>query len=318
MLILKRIVALATSYTALMALAVGAGLLAPVQVGVLTPYGSLFLQGIFFLAGLSLHPRDLKHALDQPLRFVCANILMLIVFPLLAYWIAMAIMPSSAVAIMLLGAMPTAMSAPFFTTLANGSLEIALALTVSTSVIATVTIPLVAALTVGQSVAIDFPSMIQNLVTTMILPLALAQGARLLCWKKIDSILGGIKPVSTLLLALLIAGIVAQYSGAIVQSIRPSTLGYIGVLFMFGVLAHAAGYTVGIGRPRPERIAYTASLAYMNVVLAVYVASRYFPEHPTPFLTVVAFILWTFTFVFFKTFVERRFDEKIGRILIMH
>ena len=243
---------------------------------------------------------------------------MLIVFPLCAYWIARILLPSSAPAILLLGAMPTAMSAPFFTTLANGSLEVALALTVSTSVLAPLTIPFVIAITVGQSVPIDFFAMIQNLVVVMIVPLAVAQGVRLCIGHRIDKVLGAVKPLSTILLAVLIAGVVAQYAEPIRASIQVSTLRYLGILLLFGGIAHGAGYMVGIGRPRGERIAYTASLAYMNVVLAVYLAARYFPEYPTPYLTVVAFILWTFTFVFFKTFIENRFDEKIGRVLIMH
>ncbi|MBI4599722.1 bile acid:sodium symporter [Candidatus Uhrbacteria bacterium] len=316
---LKRIGAVIFSYASLMILAVGAGLLFPAWTGILSSQSSLFLQGIFFLAGLSLHPKDSKHALAQPVRFLCANVVMLIVFPVCAYWIARVISPSSATAIMLLGAMPTAMSAPFFTALANGSLEIALALTVSTSVLAPFTIPLVAAITVGQTVAIDFVSMIQNLVLIMILPLALAQVLRVCVGgRTVDRILPLAKPTSTTLLALLIAGVVAQYAEQIRANIHLSLLGHIGILLLFGVLAHAAGYAVGIGRPRAERIAYTASLAYMNVVLAVYVASRYFPEYPTPLLTVVAFIIWTFAFVFFKTAVEKHFDEKIGRVLIMH
>ncbi len=301
-----------------MVLAVGAGLFFPNQTGILSSQSSLFLQGIFFLAGLSLHHKDGKHVFAQPLRFFIANLLMLIIFPLCAYWIARMLMPSAATAIMLLGAMPTAMSAPFFTALANGSLEIALALTVSTSVLAPFTIPLVASLTVGQAVAIDFVSMIQNLVVIMILPLGIAQGVRACIGARVDNLLPAAKPLSTALLALLIAGVVAQYASQIIASIQVSSLQYVGILLLFGVFAHCAGYAVGIGRPRPERIAYTASLAYMNVVLAVYIASRYFPDYPTPLLTVVAFIMWTFTFVFFKTAVEKRFDEKIGRVLIMH
>lgn len=301
-----------------MVFAVGAGLLFPVWTGVLSPHSSLFLQGIFFLAGLSLHPKDSKHVFAQPLRFFIANLCMLIIFPLCAYWIARIIMPESAVAIMLLGAMPTAMSAPFFTALANGSLEIALALTVSTSILAPFTIPLVASLTVGQAVAIDFVSMIQNLVVIMIVPLGIAQVVRTGIGMRVDKVLPAAKPLSTVLLAFLIAGVVAQYASQIIASIQVSSLQYVGVLLLFGVFAHCAGYLVGVGRPRPERIAYTASLAYMNVVLAVYIASRYFPDYPTPLLTVVAFVMWTFTFIFFKTAVEKRFDEKIGRVLIMH
>lgn len=285
------------SYLLVLALALIAGLFWTDKTILLAPFTTLFLQAIFFGSGLKINIGKIRDELRRPWRPLLASALMLIIFPLVAYPIARFFSPEIAVGIMLLAAMPAGMTVPLFSALAGGSETTALVLTVLTSALAPFTIPLVAKLTVGSGIKVDTLGMFWNLVVAIILPLVLAQIVRQLLKTKTKLDSWRTKPLSILLLGLLIAAVVAKNAAAIRGSFGSLFFPILVGLCVFFIITHFVGYFTAFSRPAPERISYMIALSYMNFVMAIYLAETYFASPTTVLTTVLALVPWTLMFV---------------------
>lgn len=293
------------SYLLVMSLALILGFAFPQYLKNLAPLAAFLLQTIFFITGLKIDLKEVARHARHPVRLFLAMIVMLILYPLIAYPVTKFFVPEAAVGIFLLAAMPTAMSAPLFASLAGGSVELALVLTVLTSALAPFTIPLVTAIVLGNGVALSSTTMLTDLVLITFPPLLLAQGARVLFHTKIEAASFTLKPLSILLLGLIMAGVVGSHASELSKSLTPALLPVIGALVIFILLTHIIGYVVAFHRSHKEKVSYAIALAYMNIVLAIYVAGRFFPDPQTILTTVTALLFWTVVFAPFRVWALR-------------
>ncbi|MBI2483764.1 bile acid:sodium symporter [Candidatus Uhrbacteria bacterium] len=226
---------------------------------------------------------------------------MLIAFPIIAYPLANFFVPDAGVGIFLLAAMPSAMSAPLFASLAGGSIELALVLSVFTSLLAPFTIPFVAAITFGSGIDIAPLKMLTDLLLIVFPPMILAQIVRKFFHPHIEPASFALKPLSILLLGLITTGIIAKNAADIFASFTIELLPLFWVVLIFAVITHGVGYLIGIGKSHADKVAYAISLAYMNIVLAIYLAGRFFPHPKTILTTIIALLFWTVLFAAFRT-----------------
>ncbi len=294
------------SYIVVMIIALVIGIAWPAQVVVLAPYTTLLLQGIFFLASLKIDLAEVRRHLRQPIRIVLANLFMLGVFPLLAYPLTRAFFPEAAVGITLLALMPTAMTVPLFASLAGGSEALSLVLTVTTSLLAPFTVPLVAKLALGSAVVVDAAGMFWNLASVIFLPFVLAQLVRRGLKAQVRAASFTFKSASILLLGLLIAAVVAKNAAALRASIGAAALPILIALFLFFAVTHFVGYLTAFHRTHAEQVTYALALAYMNFVTAIYLAEKFFPDPGTILTTVLAVIPWTLLFIPFRAWAVRK------------
>lgn len=294
------------SYIAVMALAMTVGFVFTPYAIALAPYSTLFLQGIFFFAGLKLDLDEVRTHLKNPWRIAVAALLMLVVFPLAAYPLAKAALPTAAVGVMLLAAMPSGMTVPLFASIAGGSEALALVLTVATSLLAPVTVPFVSKVALGSSVPVDAVGMFLNLLYVIFLPLALAQSVRVGLKAKVSAASFAFKPISLALLGLLITSVVAKNAGQILASLRVDAPAILVTLFAFFVLTHLVGYGMAFGRGHSERVSYAVALSYMNFVTAIYIAQKFFPDPGTVLTTVLAIVPWVLFLIPFRIWAKER------------
>lgn len=288
------------SYIFVMAFSLVLGLAFPTVFASMAPYSSFLLQTIFFLTGLKIDFREVKRHIAQPLRLVIALGVMLIAFPIIAYPITNFFVPDAAVGIFLLAAMPSAMSAPLFASLAGGSIELTLVLSVLTSLLAPFTIPFVATITFGNSINIAPVQMLTDLLLVVFPPLMLAQIVRKFFHTHIEPASFTLKPLSILLLGFVTTGIIAKNAVEIFASFTTELIPLFIAVFLFAVSTHIIGYLVGIGKSHADKVAYAISLAYMNIVLAIYLAGRFFPHPKTILTTIIALLFWTVLFAVFR------------------
>ncbi len=284
---------LAERYIIITLVAILAGIFLP-HAQYLIAWNTLILQVIFFISCLKIDLKTvLSHFKDWKM-LTLANLLMLIIFPAVV-WIFNLIHPTDfGFALFLLAAMPVGMTAPLLAEVGGGIQSIAMVLTVTTSLLAPFTVPLLTKIFFGTSVDVNATSMFTELAIVIFIPFAIAMIVKNIIPKTIEKIKDNTKPISLILLGLLIAGAVAKQSGAITQMAASFWifLGTIIALYVFFLIIHLAGYFSFYWEKREIKQTASISLAYMNFTLAIFLASQFFPRHQVILPLVLAIIPW--------------------------
>ncbi|MBT6253658.1 hypothetical protein HOI83_00260 [Candidatus Uhrbacteria bacterium] len=291
--LMQLFVQLVQSYLFLIVIALGGGLLLSDQAILLAPFATLFLQIIFFLTSLKLDSKKVFKAVKNYKMLLVANIFMLLVLPTVVYLIANLIVPEFALALLLLSAMPTGMTAPLLVEVVGGKPSVALVLTLTTSLLAPLTIPLVVGTFAGTAVTVGALTMFWSLVKVIVIPFVLAQGVRYIANGKLDKVTVYFKPASLVLLCLLIMGVVAKQADTIMSGIGNTLLIQLAVLFVFVAVLLVVGYFVTFWKRCDERITVSICMTFMNFTLAIYLAGSFFSDPNILLATVLIIFPWT-------------------------
>lgn len=294
---LARLRSLVESYLFVLTAALLVGVFVP-QSRALVAWNTLFLQVIFFLSSLKLDWKQFAKQVRDWKTLLVSAAFMLILLPLLVR-LALFWMPDSAApiafAFFLLAAMPSGMTSPLLVELVNGNQPLALVITISTSLLAPFTVPIMVLLAYGASVYVNALDMFKTLALVIFLPFAVAMIVKYLLPKFTAKVSPKTKPVSTILLGLLIAGAVAPHGDRIIASARTNILGFlilIAALFAFFAALHLLGFYAAWWKKRHDRQTIAVCLTYMNFTLAIFLAGQYFPDTNIVLALVLSIIPW--------------------------
>lgn len=272
----------------------------------LAPFSTLFLAAIFFLTALKI---DLKKALgylEYKKMLIVANLFMLIVLPISVYYITRLIFPELALAFLILAAMPAGMTAPLLAEISGGKQSLALVLTVSTSLLAPLTIPFVIKLVAGVAVAVSFYAMFMSLAKVIFIPFILANLIKCFWGKKIKEVSYTFKPISIIFLGFLITGIAAKQADVITGSLRGGEpLKYLALLFVFFIVLHILGYFAIFWRGKEDRVTITVCLTYMNFTLAIYLVDKFFTEPNVVIPVILSVFPWVILLIPFRYLMQK-------------
>lgn len=303
---LTRIRRLSESYILILLLAITVGLFFPVQIRPISSLGSVLLGLIFFFSALKMDLREVRACLRDYMMIITAVAFMLVAFPVIVYYLTLPILPSFAVAFMLLAAMPCGMTVPLLADVTGGRQDLALVLTILTSLLAPFTVPLVIHALAGSSVTVPFWPMFLTLVKVIIVPIGIANIVKALFHKDVNAASYAFKPISLALLGLLIAGIVAKQHAEILSALTAHFALALGALFILFILFHFAGYSIIFWRDRQVRLTVSTSLTYMNFTLAIYLAGQFFPTDQDVLVPIIlSLIPWSLTVIPYKEIVKR-------------
>jgi len=224
-----------------------------------------------------------------------ANLIMLVIFPLLTWFIVNPLYPEIGLALFLLAAMPVGMTAPLLVEVAGGRQLISMVLTVTTSLLAPITIPLMIKLTYGATIGVDALGMFKQLVLVIFIPFILALIVRRLIPSAVDRVKPVTKPVSIVLLGLLIIGAVAKQSDSIIALSNDwrHVFVILGILYLFFIATHFFGYFAFWWKAHEDKNTASISLVYMNFSLAIFLASQFFPGPEVLLPLVLSILPWT-------------------------
>ena len=294
------------SYLVIVALALAFGLLFPEKAYILTPFSTLFLQIIFFLTSLKIDARKiLKDVAGNIYSLIIINVFMLLLLPAVIFFAAQYTIPYLALPLLLLAAMPSGMTTPLLTEVVGGKTSLALVLTLTTSLLAPLTIPLVMVLFAKTTVIVSAATMVWSLTKVILIPFILAQVVRYLGYSRFKYTFFTFKPISIILLGLLIAGAVADQAYVITNNLGAQTLIQLGVLFLFTIVVLAIGYFTLYKKDYKEKITIAVSLAFMNFTLAIYIAINFFNDPVVLLSSVLIIFPWALMLTPFKLFAER-------------
>lgn len=276
-------------------------LLTPLQV-----WSTVLLQVIFFLTSLRIEIRGLWRELRDVRSMVIVTTFMLIVLPLLAYVSMRPLGEDLALALLLLAAMPVGMTTPLLAQLLGLNVPLALVLTLSTSLLLPVTLPLLFGWLLPQSIAIDLSHLFITLLQVILFPFFLAQIVRRFLPSIVERATVATKKLSLFFMCLLMAGIAARYHEELVSGFSFEYLFGLLVLTGFFIVVHVLSYWLLWWRSVPDRMTAVLSVVYMNFTLAIYIAQQFFPDPEILLYTILSIIPWNIGMLLFRQILGRQ------------
>jgi BASS family bile acid:Na+ symporter len=232
---------------------------------------------IMFGLGLSLKLADFKRVLGYPKAVVVALLLQVVVLPAACYALVVAfgLPPLFAVGLMLLAASPGGVSANLFSHLFGGNVALNISLTAINTVLAIVTLPLIANWAIaafadtGQVVPMQFAK-VAEVVAVVLLPVALGMVVAARAPGFAARMEKPFKIFSALVLAAFALIAIVKEWPALSGSF--ATLGP--AVVAFNLLSLLAGYYVSraAGMDKPLATAISFEIGVHNSTLAIYVA----------------------------------------------
>jgi len=272
---------------------------------VLSNYSTIFLGIIFFFSALKIDLKEVIGYFKDKKMLLVTNAFMLFILPIAVYYLTLVVYPDVAIAFLVLAAMPSGMTAPLLSEICGGRQSLALILTITTSLLAPFTVPLVIKLVAGASVEVSALAMFWSLAKVIFIPFILANFIKYFFQSKIKATYYTFKPISIILLGLLIMGIVAKQADAILNGLRGQFLIYILLLFIFFIVLHAIGYFAVFWRDKKDRVTITVCLTYMNFTLAIYLAGQFFDEPNITVPVILSVLPWSLLIIPFKYFIKK-------------
>lgn len=279
----------------------------------LANHSTLILGAIIFLGALKIEKEDIVQVFRSKKTIFIFNLLMLVGLPLVVFVLAKIFVPEYIIPLLLLAAMPTGMATPLLAQIVGGRESLSMAMTVTTSLLAPFTIPAVLFVLIGVHVEVDFWEMFLSIAEIIFIPFLLAWITRRFFHQAVMKVKVGFGRLSTILLGLLIAGIVAQQSGALVESLLSfSFIISLGVVTLLMASFYVLGYFVYIHQNGKDRITLTVSFANMNFTLAIFLAHKYFENSGAVVPITLAVIPWFFFIVIFTYFTRKSVRDNIA------
>ncbi len=251
---------------------------------------------ILFLACLKLPPGAVGRHLRRPLLLGWLILLTLVITPLAAYGLTLAVLPAFGAAILIMVAMPAGMMCSSLTELCGGDSALALVGTGLTTLLCPLTVPFVLWLAAVQPAAGGGAGGLSLLLRQagwlslfVFLPPLLAALARRTAPRPVARLRPAVSGLTVLLLALLIFVACSRCRERIGGEARLWLDGLWVLIWLFGLSAvlHLAGWFLGGGRGARERIALSINVAYMNNMLGLVFTLQFFGDRPQYILPAV-------------------------------
>jgi bile acid:Na+ symporter, BASS family len=260
-----------------------AGVYWPTESRRLGPFLPGMLMAMLFLAFLQVLPGEIWQTVRRYAAKLSGLVLLkLVVMPVLVYFLARTLLPADALALLLLAGVSTGLSAPFFSGYIQANIPLVLAMTVTTTLLLPLSLPLIVKVLIGRDLHIDLLSLVLFLAAMTFVPLAASMFSRRLLPRASAWVDRQAYPISLVLFAgmnLGAFGLYAPFLRAHQSQVVTLTL----LSCALGALLAAAGLLWFWSSPAPERSAAAGSLGWLNNVLVI-VLGQYFNDPVTSVL----------------------------------
>lgn len=262
------------------------GLVVPEPFKPLNAYSTQLLIIVFFASSLRLSWQEIRRYVHDWRLIGLAVFFMLIVLPLalfaplgtLGRFTGSQDLETWALALLILGAMPTGMTIALIADFMGGVTSLALVITAATSLLAPLTVPIVFKIAIGRIVPIPILSMFWSLCLTIVIPFVLAMISKRAAPRFVTRYGEVFRVISVLAFGALIAGIVSDTSGdTLLHWTQNDLLIAIGSILWLGALTWVV-YAIPKHHRLNERITLALSMVYLNNTLSLFIADRFFHD----------------------------------------
>lgn len=243
----------------------------------LNAFSTQLLILVFFFSSLRLSLSEVVSYAKDWRMLAVSSLFMLVVLPFALFLPARPFGQDWAVALLILGAMPTGMTIALVAEFFGGKTSLALVVTTVTSLLAPFSIPIVTKIALGEAVPIPILQMFWSLFLTIVAPFVLAMLMKRAAPRFVERRDAWFRNISVAAFGLLIAGIIANTTsgGAPISLTMRDVLVLVGATLWLGTLTWAA-YFITPWRTRSERVTIALCMLYMNNTLALFVADKFF------------------------------------------
>lgn len=220
-------------------------------------------------------------------------IMQMIIIPLSLFWLIQLFDTNLAIAVLLLAALPPAVTATALVDLFKGNTTLTLLLTVLGHLILPLTLPLLLWWCMGDSLSIPLPTLITRLIMLIFMPALFAFGARRWCSRVVRYMKPHFGIVVVLLLMTLTAiavAVGAEHLPAQLASLSWYFAFFLGISLVF----HLSGWLISWRQPRATIIASVISFNYNNIALGLLLAAQLFSPQIVLYTTIYL-IIWNLT-----------------------
>jgi predicted Na+-dependent transporter len=260
---------------------VSLGLLLPEIGNIWQPYTTAILGFLMFLVALTVKPAAILKSIRDYRTIAFALMMIFLIPPLLTLPFRLLFDPMQYVAIVLALSAPAAISSVFWSSIFRGHTPLALVVTISSNLLAIITMPLTMLILVGVTAQIDVLSIFLSLIFLIVIPVTTAQAINRLLPKISRQVIHRSPPVQHTLFFLLLWGAVSP--GAAFT--RTDLLGFVlfnaFFLMIFSInftLAYLGGKRIG----RAHGIALGVVSCHKNSVLAIVIGGLLFGPAALP------------------------------------
>jgi bile acid:Na+ symporter, BASS family len=261
-----------------------AGVAWPRVTSPLGPFLSWTLMGLLFLAFLKVYPPAIWHTLRRyPVKMTLLVLTKLIILPGIVYLLAMNLIPDYALALLLLAGASTGLSAAFFSGMVGADIPLVLAMTVVTTLVLPLSLPLIVKVLVGRDIHFDLFGLARFMMTLIFVPLLASLFFRRWLPRASDWLEEHSYLISLFLFAAMNLGAFGLYA-PFLRAHHAQVVVSILVGSGLGALMAGTGLILFKSSPPLERVAAAGALGWINNVLVIVLGS-YFND---PLTSVVA------------------------------
>ncbi|MBN1625570.1 MAG: bile acid:sodium symporter [Deltaproteobacteria bacterium] len=246
------------------------------------PYLLYLMMFLLVLSLLSIRIGDVWKILRGSYKSIFLfSLFKIIVLPVILYFLFLYLLPSYAVAALLLTGISTGVTAPFISNIVRANTALVLVMVVLSSIMAPFTLPLLIKILMAQSTNISLLSMIRMLCLVIFIPVLFVEGLRLLFPGLLEKAKGREFPFHLAIVALMNLGVFSKYADYFRHN--PVTI----VMATLVAIALSCIYMIAgllfLRKDRMEnQIAAAVSMGNMNNVLVIVFSSQFFgPLEPT-------------------------------------
>ena len=261
-----------------------AGVAWPRVTSPLGPFLSWTLMGLLFLAFLKVYPPAIWHTLRRyPVKLTMLILTKLFILPVIVYLLAISFIPDYALGLLLLAGVSTGLSAAFFSGLVGADIPLVLAMTVVTTLLLPLTLPLIVEVLVGREIHFDLFSLARFMMTLIFVPLLASLFSRRWLPRASDWMEEHSYAISLILFVAMNLGAFGLYA-PFLRAHQHQVVVAVLVGSGLGALMATTGLILFWSSPPTERVAAAGALGWINNVLVIVLGS-YFND---PLTSVVA------------------------------
>lgn len=257
-----------------------------------TSWVNYLLMVIMFGMGLTMKPKDFALVVTRPKEMIIGCVSQFVIMPLLAFGLSMAFRldPALTAGVVLVGTCPGGTSSNVITYFSKGDVALSIGMTSVNTLLAPFLTPAITWLLLQKTVTVDVWSMFFNIITVILVPIALGFVINKLFSKFTQKIVELLPVVSTIGICLIVATVVSHNAEKIYTSGA--------IVFLVVILHNLLGYGCGFGigklfRMSPEKTkALSIEIGMQNSGLATGLATTAFPDLAMATVPGALFSVW--------------------------
>lgn len=249
------------------------------------PYTPYLLMLLMFSTVLTIRPRDIAESAKDTRSLASAIFIVFVIGPALAFTGRFLFSPATFAGIILALCAPSAVATAYYSGLFNGDTAYGLVMSITTNLIAILTIPTTMFLTVGTVVSLDLTSMFLNLAELILVPAIIAFLAQRVMRSHVVKVSRHTSKINLAILFFLIWASIAPGSAYARQNLLEFM--WLSIL-MFAVLAtlFVVSYRLVVRLGRKKAITTGVAASVRNGALALVLATTF--SNPEIILPLVA------------------------------